>query len=117
MRKLNVVGLVLVAAFGLTSCAAASAADQALRLCKESAEKQLPGQTVDFGGLEAANMSQDLFDAGISDKVDENDVLYTVAGEFTATEGTVTKRYSVLCMANEVDGEVTMKNTATVTNG
>lgn len=117
MRKLNVVGLMLVAAFGLTSCTAASPAAQALELCKESAEKQLPGQDVDFGGLKAENMSQTLFDAGITDKVDESDVLYTVAGEFTATEGSVTKRYNVLCMATEAEGEVTMKNTATVTGG
>lgn len=96
---------VIAVALVLTGCSA-SKGSGALDACKAAAEDEL-GASIDLGDLEATNMGDALFDAGIKDERDtgDDDALFTVAGEFTyETDGTETRK-SMLCTVKFEDGQ------------
>lgn len=116
MRKLVVACVVLLGAIGLTSCGSSSPAAEALALCKQSVKDQIAERDFDFGELKAVNMSEALFGAKITDELDTSKSMYTVSGEVLSSGDGTTKRHTVICMANEEGGAVTMKSPAIVTD-
>lgn len=101
-RKLLAVAAV---ALLLTGCSAGKS-DTALDACKKAAEDEV-GASINLGDIEAANMGDALYEAGIKDERDTDDAnaLFTAAGEFTYQKDGSEIRASMICMVKFDDGQ------------
>jgi len=96
---------VVAVALLLTGCSA-SKESGALEACKAAAEDEV-GVSVNFGDLEATNMGDALFDAGIKDEreTSDDDALFTVAGKFTYQKDGTEVRKSMICNVKYTGGQ------------
>lgn len=98
--------LVLIAgALLLTGCSASSES-AVLDACKKAAEEEV-GASINLGDIEAANMGDALYEAGIKDERETNDdnALFTAAGEFTYESDGSEIRKSMICTVKFDDGQ------------
>lgn len=89
----------------LTGCSA-SKGDAALDACKKAAEEKV-GASINIGDIEAANMGDALFEAGIKDERETSDenAMFTAAGEFTYQDGDSEVRKSMICTVKYENGK------------
>lgn len=104
--RIAVAGIALIASSLLLAGCSASRADAALDACKKAAEEQV-GASISLVDVEAANMGDALYEAGITDERDEDDAnaLFTAAGKFTYSEGGKEVRKSMICNVKFEDGQ------------
>lgn len=103
---LGMTGIVLVAASLLLTGCSASKGDAALDACKKAAEEQV-GASIELSDVEATNMGDALYEAGITDERDTDDAnaMFTVAGKFTYEKDGTETRKSMVCTVNFEDGQ------------
>lgn len=96
---------VLAVALLLTGCSAGNGST-ALSACKKAAEEQV-GASINLGDIEATNMGDALYDAGIKDEkeTDDSNALFTAAGDFTYQSDGSEIRKTMICTVKLDDGQ------------
>ncbi len=96
---------VIAVAFVLTGCSASNS-NAALDACKKAAEDQV-GASINMGDIEATNMGDALYEAGITEekKTDDANALFTAAGDFTYQADGSEIRKTMICSVKFDDGQ------------
>ena len=98
--------LVAVLALALSGCATGPES-VAQRACEDEIRSEIPADKLDFSDFEVSNMSDALFEEGVTGERDHSEDFMTGTGTVISWNGSVEKKHTVICMVTVIDGEPT----------